>query len=178
MNLASVQMFRAVLVTNDDRISWHVRGGDVSNTENLGTRNLFCYFFSRSDHILTTQTTKNQNMAGTNLRTSKVWKCQIFLIWSDSAAKPTGLNVFAKNRRKWHSISSIQASKSQKRDFRHFSWGKSGLFKWKCQIREFHACGMERGEVLRRYCGWQKEAKLLKQKSKDRTFIHAASALQ
>jgi len=72
----------------------------------------------------------------------------------------------------------IQASKSQKRDFRHFSWGKSVLFKWKCQIREFHAFGMERGEVLKRYCGWQKEAKLLKQTSKDRTFIHAAGALQ
>jgi len=93
-------------------------------------------------------------------------------------ARGTGLNVLAKNRRNWHSISSIQASKSQKRDFRHVSWGKSVLFKWKCQIREFHARGMERGEVLRRYCGWQKEAKLLKQKLKDRTFIHAAGTLQ
>ena len=90
----------------------------------------------------------------------------------------TGLNVLAKNRRNWHSISSIQASKSQKRDFRHFSGGKSALFKWKCQIREFHAHGMERGEVLKRYCGWQKETKLLKQTPTDRTFIHAAGALQ
>ena len=96
----------------------------------------------------------------------------------DSRYMCTGLNVLAKNRRNWNSISSIQASKSQNRDFRHFSGGKSALFKWKCQIREFHAHGMEQGEVLKRYCGWQKEAKLLKQKSKDRTFIHAAGALQ
>ena len=87
-----------------------------------------------------------------------------------SSGIPTGLNVLAKNRRNWHSISSIQASKSQKRDFRHFSGGKSALFKWKCQIREFHAHGMEQGEVLKRYCGWQKEATLLKQTSKDRPF--------
>ena len=45
---------------------------------NLATRNLFCYFFLRSNHILTMQTTKNQNMAGTKVQTSKVWKCPIF----------------------------------------------------------------------------------------------------
>jgi len=37
---------------------------------------------------------------------------------------------------------------------------------------------MERGEVLKRYCGLQNEATLLKQTPKDRTFIHAAGALQ
>jgi len=47
-------------------------------SSNLGTRNLFCYFFLRSDHILTMQTIKNQNMAGTKVQTSKVWKCLIF----------------------------------------------------------------------------------------------------
>jgi len=31
---------------------------------NLGTRNLFCCFFLRSNYILTIQTTKPQNMAG------------------------------------------------------------------------------------------------------------------
>jgi len=36
------------------------------------------------------------------------------------------------------------------------------LFKWKCQIQEFHAHGMERGEVLERYCGLQKGATLCK----------------
>ena len=36
----------------------------------------------------------------------------------------TGLNIIAKTRRIDKSISSIQASKSQKRDFRHFSWAK------------------------------------------------------
>jgi len=38
---------------------------------NLGARNLFCYLFLRSDHILVMQTTKNQNMAGTKVQTSK-----------------------------------------------------------------------------------------------------------
>ena len=76
------------------------------------------------------------------------------------------------------SISSIQASKSQKRDFQTFLRGKSVLFKWKCQIREFHAGGMERGEFFKRYCGLKKEATLLKQTSKDKTLINAADTLQ
>jgi len=62
--------------------------------------------------------------------------------------------------------------------FQTFLRDKRVLFKWKCQIREFHAHGMERGEVLGRYCWWKKEATLLKQTPKDMTFIHAAGALQ
>jgi len=62
--------------------------------------------------------------------------------------------------------------------FQTFLRDKSVLFKWKCQIREFHAYGMERGEVLKGYCGRQNEATLLKQKPKDRTFIHAVGTLQ
>jgi len=46
-------------------------GGAVI-TSNLGTRNLSCYFFLRSDHILTIQTTKTQNMVGTKIQTPKV----------------------------------------------------------------------------------------------------------
>ena len=37
--------------------------------------------------------------------------------------------------------------------FQTFLLGNSVLFKWKCQIRELHAHGMERGQVLTRYCG-------------------------
>ena len=37
--------------------------------------------------------------------------------------------------------------------FQTFVRGKGVLFTWKCQIQEFHAHGMERGEVLKRYCG-------------------------
>jgi len=37
--------------------------------------------------------------------------------------------------------------------FQTFLRGKSVLFTWKCQIREFHVHAMERGEVLKRYCG-------------------------
>jgi len=78
MDSACVQMFRAVSITNDDGIWWHNGDGDVSST-----RNLFCYIFLRSDHIFTTQTTKNQNMAGTKLRISQVWNCLNFpgLVW-------------------------------------------------------------------------------------------------
>jgi len=53
---------------------------------NLGTRNLFCYFFLRSD----TQTTNNQNIAGTKFQTLKVWRIEnvrFFLISPDSAKK-------------------------------------------------------------------------------------------
>ena len=58
----------------------HVNRDPSTILSNPGTRNLFCYFFLRSDHILTMQTNKNQNqdMAGTKLRTSKVWKCLNF----------------------------------------------------------------------------------------------------
>ena len=86
--------------------------------------------------------------------------------------KTTGLNVLAKNRGNCHDW-----AKSQTR-FQTFLRGKSVLFTWKCQIREFHAYEMERGEVFKRYCGWQKEATALKQTPKDKTFIHAAGALQ
>jgi len=90
----------------------------------------------------------------------------------------TGLNVLAKNRRNWQ-VNFIDSGLTvAKTRFQTFLWSKSVLFKWKCQIREFHARGMERGEVLTRYCGWQNEATLLKQTPKDRTFIHAAGALQ
>ena len=71
--------------------------------------------------------------------------------------------------------SGLEVAKSR---IQKFLWGKSVLFKWKCQIPEFHAHGMERGEVLKRYCGRQKEATLLKQTLKDRTSIRAAGALQ
>ena len=37
--------------------------------------------------------------------------------------------------------------------FETFLRGKNVLFTWQCQIREFHAHAMERGEVLKRYCG-------------------------
>ena len=59
-----------------------------------------------------------------------------------------------------------------------WSGGKSVFLSSQFQIREFHAHEMERGEVLKRYCGWKKEVTLLKQILKDRTFIHAAGALQ
>jgi len=62
--------------------------------------------------------------------------------------------------------------------FQTFLRGKGVLFKWKCQIREFYAHGMERGEVLKRYFGWKKEATLLKQTPKDRTFIQTGGAIQ
>jgi len=90
----------------------------------------------------------------------------------------TGLNVLAKNRRNWQVNFIVSGLEVAKTRFQTFLRGKSVLFKWKCQIRGFHACGMERGEVLKRYCGWQNEAMLLKQTSKDRTFIHEAGALQ
>ena len=96
------------------------------------------------------------------------------------SGRATGLNVLAKNRRNWQVNFIDSGLEVAKTRFQTFLRGKSVLFKWKCQIREFHAHGMERGdsEVLKRYCGWQKEATLLKQTSKDRTFIHAAGALQ
>jgi len=78
IDTACFQMFRAISGTNADGCRWHDGGADVSMLNNIGTRNLFCYFFLRSDHILTVQTTKNQNMAGTKVQTSKVWKCPIF----------------------------------------------------------------------------------------------------
>ena len=90
----------------------------------------------------------------------------------------TGLNVLAKNRRNWQVNfidSDLEVAKTR---FQTFLSGKNVLFKWKCQILEFHTNGMERGEVLKRYCRWQNEATLLKQTSKDRTFIHATGALQ
>ena len=90
----------------------------------------------------------------------------------------TGLNVLAKNRRDWQFNFIDSGLEVAKTKFQTFLRGKSVLFKWKCQIREFHAHGMERGEFLKRYCGWKKEATLLKQTPKDRTFIHAAHALQ
>jgi len=51
------------------------------------------------------------------------------------------------------SISSIQGLEVAKTRFQTFLRGKSVLFNWKCQIREFHAGVMERGEVVKRYCG-------------------------
>jgi len=90
----------------------------------------------------------------------------------------TGLNVLAKNRRNWQVNFIDSGLEVAKTRFQTFLRGKSVLFKWKCQIREFHAHAMERGEVLKRYCGWQKEATLLQQIPKDRIFIYAADALQ
>jgi len=89
-----------------------------------------------------------------------------------------GINVLAKNRRNWQVNFIDSGLEVAKTRFQTFLRGKSVLFKWKCQIREFHAHAMERGEVLKRYCGWQKEATLLKQTPKNRTFILAAGALQ
>jgi len=52
----------------------------------------------------------------TNLTICSRWKSSIRLLH-----KSTGLNVLTKNRRNWQVNFMIQASKSQKRDFRHFS---------------------------------------------------------
>ena len=68
--------------------------------------------------------------------------------------------------------------RSRKNEISDISPGQKCVIHMKCQIREFHAHGMERGEVLKRYCGWQKEATLLKQTVKDKTFNHTAGALQ
>ena len=68
----------------------------------------------------------------------------------------TGLNVLAKNRRNWQVNFIDSGLEVAKTRFQTFLRGKSVLFKWKCQIREFHAQGIERGEVLKRYCGWQR----------------------
>jgi len=90
----------------------------------------------------------------------------------------TGLNVLAKNRRNWQVNfidSDLEVAKTR---FQTFLRGKSVLFKWKCQNREFHEHRMERGEVLKRYCGWQNAVTLLKQTPKDRICIHAAATLQ
>jgi len=68
---ACVQTFWAILGTNDAGC----RRLEVTPQvvpSNLGTMNLFYYFFLQSDRILTTQTTKNQNMADTKFQTLKV----------------------------------------------------------------------------------------------------------
>jgi len=79
----------------------------------------------------------------------------------------TGLNVLAKNRRNWQ-VNFIDSGLTvAKTRFQTFLWSKSVLFKWKCQIREFHARGMERGEVLTSIVGdktrlrfWNKHQKI------------------
>jgi len=60
----------------------------------------------------------------------------------------TGPNVLANNRRNWHVNFIVSGLKVAKTRFQTFFRGKNVLFRWKCQIREFHAHGMERGEVF------------------------------
>jgi len=79
---ACFQIFRAAWVSCTNATGCRRSPGSaraaVSNTRQSWFRNLFYHFILRSDHILTMQTTKNQNMAGTKIQTSKVWKLTIF----------------------------------------------------------------------------------------------------
>jgi len=65
----------------------------------------------------------------------------------------TGVDVLDKNRRN-RQVNFIDSGlKVAKTRFQRFLRGRSVLFKQKCQIQEFHAHEMERGEVFKRYCG-------------------------
>ena len=76
------------------------------------------------------------------------------------------------------SISLIQASKSQKRDFRHFSGAKVCYSNRNVRFENFMHIEWSEENFLKGFCGWKKEATLLKQTKKDRAFMHAAGALQ
>ena len=63
------------------------------------------------------------------LQSFKIWECWgefwgIETFYRSKFSPATGVNVLAKNRRNWQVIFMIQASKSPKQDFRHFSGAK------------------------------------------------------
>ena len=64
-------------------------------SSNLGTRNLSCYFFLRSNHILTMQTTKNHNLGGTRPRMEQSqcgWTCvclNVNIVFHKSKMRPS-----------------------------------------------------------------------------------------
>jgi len=76
------------------------------------------------------------------------------------------------------SISSIQASKSQKRDFRHFSWAKVYYSNRSVKIENFMQMEWSEEKFFKGIVGEKNKATLFKQALKDRTFIHTAVALQ
>jgi len=72
-----------------------------------------------------------------------------YFIWFTGAGGHRS-NVLAKNRRNWQVNFIDSGLEVAKTRFQTFLRGKSVLFKWKSQIREFHARAMERGEFLKR----------------------------
>ena len=61
---------------------------------------------------------------------------------------------------------------SRKNEISDISPGQKCVIQMEISIREFRAHGgMERREVLKRYCGWQNKATLLKQAPADRTLF-------
>jgi len=142
------------------------------NKKVLSCQSIFQWIPEQNHWIVQSLESPDPEIAGTNFQKSN------YCTSKNLGVECTGLNVLAQNRRNWQINFIDSGLEVAKTRFQTFLWGKSVLFKWKCQIREFHAHAMERGEVLQRYCGWPKEATLLKQTPKDRTFIHAAGALQ
>jgi len=72
----------------------------------------------------------------------------------------------------------IQASKSQKREIIHFSGAKVCYSHGNVRFENFMHIELSEEKFLKGIMGDKKEATLLKQTPKDKTFIHAAGALQ
>ena len=80
-----------VLVPQHGADLWNVPQG--WRRSNLGTRNLFCYFFLRLDNFLTRQKTKTLKMVGTGIQIWKLSKCPFYFVLGESVVH----SVLSKN---------------------------------------------------------------------------------